>query len=111
MSIPEPEVYKGPSKGCPICAHSDCRDWIAASLEATFAARATDISGNQATSTSVTATISNGTSGVRSGLQGYWKLEESGSSTVAHDATSGAHDGQLTNFTFTPSPWITPGAF
>jgi hypothetical protein len=45
------------------------------------------------------------------GLQGYWKLEETGSSSVAHDATSGAHDGQLTNFTFTPSPWITPGAF
>jgi Concanavalin A-like lectin/glucanases superfamily len=46
-----------------------------------------------------------------SGLQGYWMLEESGSSSVAHDATSGAHDGQLTNFTFTPSPWISPGAF
>jgi hypothetical protein len=45
------------------------------------------------------------------GLQGYWMLEESGSSSVAHDATSGAHDGQLTNYTFTPSPWISPGAF
>jgi Concanavalin A-like lectin/glucanases superfamily len=45
------------------------------------------------------------------GLQGYWKLDETGSSTIAHDATSGAHDGELTNFSFSPSPWISPGAF
>jgi hypothetical protein len=45
------------------------------------------------------------------GLQGYWKLEETGASTVAHDATSSANDGQLMNFTFAPSPWIAPGAF
>jgi hypothetical protein len=45
------------------------------------------------------------------GLQGYWKLEETGASSVAHDATSAANDGQLMNFTFTPSPWISPGAF
>jgi hypothetical protein len=45
------------------------------------------------------------------GLQGYWKLDETGTATVTKDATSGAHDGQLMNFAFTPSPWIGPGAF
>ncbi len=45
------------------------------------------------------------------GLQGYWKLDETGTASVAADATSGAHDGQLMNFTFTPSPWISPGPF
>jgi hypothetical protein len=45
------------------------------------------------------------------GLQGYWRLDESGAASVAPDATSGAHDGQLTSFTFAPSPWISPGAF
>ena len=45
------------------------------------------------------------------GLQGYWKLEETGAASVAPDVTAGANDGQLTNFTFTPSPWISPGAF
>jgi hypothetical protein len=44
------------------------------------------------------------------GLQGYWPLEETGSSSVAHDVTAG-NDGQLMNFTFSPSPWISPGAF
>jgi hypothetical protein len=42
------------------------------------------------------------------GLQGYWKLDETGAATVTKDATSGAHDGQLTNFSFNPSPWISP---
>jgi Concanavalin A-like lectin/glucanases superfamily len=45
------------------------------------------------------------------GLQGYWKLDETGAVAVAADSTSGGHDGQLTNFTFTPSPWVHPGAF
>jgi hypothetical protein len=27
------------------------------------------------------------------------------------DSTSNGNDGTLTNFTFTPSPWVTPGAF
>jgi hypothetical protein len=45
------------------------------------------------------------------GLQGYWKLDETGTASVTADATSGANDGQLMNFTFTPSPWISPGAF
>jgi hypothetical protein len=45
------------------------------------------------------------------GLQGYWKLEETGAASVAPDSTAGANDGQLMNFTFTPSPWISPGAF
>ena len=45
------------------------------------------------------------------GLQGYWKLEETGAASVAPDSTAGANDGQLMNFTFSPSPWISPGAF
>lgn len=50
-------------------------------------------------------------SALTSGLQGYWKLDETGTASVAVDATSGGNDGQLTNFTFTPSPWVHPGAF
>jgi len=45
------------------------------------------------------------------GLQGYWKLDETGTASTTADATSGGNDGQLMNFTFTPSPWISPGAF
>lgn len=40
------------------------------------------------------------------GLQGYWKLDESGSTATAQDQTAGAHHGTLTNFTFVTSPWV-----
>jgi hypothetical protein len=46
-----------------------------------------------------------------SDLQGYWKLDETGAATTAHDETSGAHEGQLTSFDFTTSPWFRPGSF
>jgi len=46
-----------------------------------------------------------------SGLQGYWKLDESAETTIALDATAGGHDGMLLNLSFTPSPWVSPGAF
>jgi peptidoglycan/xylan/chitin deacetylase (PgdA/CDA1 family) len=59
---------------------------------ATFTARAVDISGSQATSTGATATISNGTSGVLSGLQGYWNFDE-GSGTSASDSTGHCYTG------------------
>lgn len=52
------------------------------------------------------------------GLQGYWKLDETGVGATAVDAvTSDAaapHDGILDNFVLdggAPSPWVTPGAF
>lgn len=45
------------------------------------------------------------------GLQGYWRLDESGDAGTAKDETSGAHDGVLMNFSFSPSPWVGPGAF
>lgn len=45
------------------------------------------------------------------GLQGYWRLDESGDAGTAHDETAGAHDGVLTQFTFSSSPWVGPGAF
>jgi len=45
------------------------------------------------------------------GLQGYWKLDDGGTSTTARDATAHGYDGTLMGFTFTPSPWVTPGAF
>jgi hypothetical protein len=45
------------------------------------------------------------------GLQGYWKLDESGASTTAKDATSHGYDGTLMSFKVDPSPWVTPGAF
>jgi hypothetical protein len=45
------------------------------------------------------------------GLQGYWRLDENGTANTATDATSAAHDGILSGFSFTPSPWISPGAF
>ena len=37
--------------------------------------------------------------GTTAGLQGYWPLDESGSSTTTKDITAGAHDGTLQNFT------------
>jgi Concanavalin A-like lectin/glucanases superfamily len=45
------------------------------------------------------------------GLQGYWKLDESGTTAIAPDSTAAAHDGTLIGFSFNPSPWVTPGAF
>ncbi len=45
------------------------------------------------------------------GLQAYWKLEETGDAGTAVDSTGNGNDGQLMNFSFTPSPWISPGAF
>lgn len=55
--------------------------------QSTFAARATDIAGDQTTSSGVTATISNPTSTTLSnGIQAYWKFDE-GSGTTASDAT------------------------
>jgi hypothetical protein len=43
-----------------------------------------------------------------SGLQGYWRLD--GGGTTVLDATTGDHDGTLTNFAVDPSPWVRPGA-
>jgi hypothetical protein len=45
------------------------------------------------------------------GLQGYWKLDETGAAAVAADATANGNMGTLTNFSFTPSPWGGPGPF
>ena len=45
------------------------------------------------------------------GLQGYWKLDESGNTTTTPDSVVPAHDGVLTEFSFTISPWVSPGAF
>ena len=45
------------------------------------------------------------------GLQGYWKLDESGNTTIAPDSAVPAHDGVLIDFSFTTSPWVSPGAF
>jgi hypothetical protein len=45
------------------------------------------------------------------GLQGYWKLDESGASLTAKDSTSHGFDGTLMSFKVDPSPWVTPGAF
>jgi hypothetical protein len=44
------------------------------------------------------------------GLQGYWRLDESGAAATATDATGAGHDGGLNGFSFAPSPWVT-GAF
>lgn len=43
------------------------------------------------------------------GLQGYWRLDETGTSTTAADLTTGANNGTLQNLD--ASPWISPGAF
>lgn len=45
------------------------------------------------------------------GLQAYWKLDETGSATKAVDSTTHGYDATLSNFTFTTSPWVGPGAF
>ena len=45
------------------------------------------------------------------GLQGYWKLDESGTAKIAPDSTAAMNDGTLLGFSFNPSPWISPGAF
>ncbi len=44
------------------------------------------------------------------GLQGYWKLDETGAATIAKDAVPNGHDGTLVNFPTATSPWV-PGAF
>jgi hypothetical protein len=46
-----------------------------------------------------------------SGLQGYWKLDESGAASMANDSTAAGNDGTLTGFVFSPSPWVAAGAF
>lgn len=45
------------------------------------------------------------------GLQGYWRLDETGSAPAAKDETSPGHDGTLDGFTFATTPWVGPGAF
>jgi hypothetical protein len=45
------------------------------------------------------------------GLQGYWKLNGTGATAVAKDSTAAMNDGTLAGFSYTPSPWVTPGAF
>jgi hypothetical protein len=45
------------------------------------------------------------------GLQGYWKLDESGRSTTAVDSVALPHNGSLAGFPLGDSPWIAPGAF
>jgi hypothetical protein len=45
------------------------------------------------------------------GLQGYWKLDETGASTTTEDATGRSAPGTLQGFTFTQTPWVGPGAF
>lgn len=44
------------------------------------------------------------------GLDAYWKLDETGSASIAADA-KGTRAGMLTGFDFTTSPWTSPGAF
>ncbi|MBP9113614.1 MAG: LamG domain-containing protein [Polyangiaceae bacterium] len=60
---------------------------------------ATEIASNRAT------TINPATAG----LQYYWKLDETGTSTTTADSKGGAYTGTLTGFSTAPSPWI-PGA-
>jgi hypothetical protein len=45
------------------------------------------------------------------GLQGYWKLNGAGATATAVDSTPAAEDGTLVGFSFSPSPWVSPGAF
>jgi hypothetical protein len=49
--------------------------------------------------------------GTTTGLQGYWKLDERGTTATATDSTPNGNDGTLENFTFTPSPWVDGGPF
>jgi hypothetical protein len=59
----------------------------------TFTAVATDIGGDQTTSSGVVATISNpSNTTLTNGIQGYWKLDE-GSGTSASDATGRGYTG------------------
>lgn len=45
------------------------------------------------------------------GLQGYWRLDETGSAITAPDATAAANAGTLVGFSLAESPWVMPGAF
>ncbi|MCK6537913.1 MAG: LamG domain-containing protein [Polyangiaceae bacterium] len=65
----------------------------------------------QRTASEINASKSVTISPTTTGLQGYWKLDETGGATVAADATTPAHNGTLVGFTASPSPWISPGAF
>jgi hypothetical protein len=65
----------------------------------------------QRTAAEISASKSVSISPTTTGLQGDWKLDESGSGGIARDATTPGHDGTLSGFTFSPSPWISPGAF
>ena len=62
------------------------------------------------TGAQIAASRNQNISGATTGLQGYWKFDETGSTATATDAT-GAHTGGLSGFSFTPSPWQGPGAF
>ena len=65
----------------------------------------------QRTASEINASKSVTISPTTTGLQGYWKLDETGAATVAADATTPAHNGTLVGFTTSPSPWVSPGAF
>lgn len=45
------------------------------------------------------------------GLIGYWRMEETGTASVAHDLSPARRHGQLEAFGAQPSPWLRGGAF
>ncbi len=63
------------------------------------------------TAAEIAATYKMSISPSTTGLQGYWKLDETGTTPTAKDETTPAHNGDLVGFTFAPSPWVGPGAF
>ncbi len=68
----------------------------------TVTAIATDTSGNSATSSPVTVTVSNTSTGPPTqGLIGYWNFDE-GSGTIAHDSSGSGYNGTVNG-----AAWIT----
>jgi hypothetical protein len=65
----------------------------------------------QRTEKEIVANLGSSIFSITPDLQGYWRLDESGTANTAADATSSAHRGILSGFSFTPSPWISPGTF
>lgn len=62
------------------------------------------------TATDVQASFRGAIDPASPGLIGYWRMEQSGTASVAQDSSPAARPGRLEGFDFQPSPWV-GGAF
>ena len=62
------------------------------------------------TATDVAASFRGAIDPASPGLIGYWRMEQSGTASVAQDSSPAVRSGRLEGFDFQPSPWV-GGAF